>query len=183
MIYRAIINSLEDNGYQAKIRIPYLDRAPTVAGALPQFDLYTACISTTPGCYPTYIPGDVVYVDFEQDDMSRPIIIGALYRQNMLSKVNIFADDISADSELKIISKDGIKKSLFDTVSGGGGDSLPDQAGNDGKALVTDGTNPYWSTISGTVPAVTSANNGQFLRVVDGEWAVAGASVYNGETS
>ena len=114
MIYRAIINSLEDNGYQAKIRIPYLDRASTVAGALSQFNLYTACISTVPGCYPTYIPGDVVFVDFEQDDMSRPIIIGALYRQDMLSKVNIFADDITVDNEINISKKDGITSSLPD---------------------------------------------------------------------
>lgn len=181
MIYRAIINSLEDNGYQAKIRIPYLDRAPTVAGALPQFDLYTACISTTPGCYPTYIPGDVVYVDFEQDDMGRPIIIGALYRQDMLSKVNIFADDIIADSELKINNKAGINASPFD--GSGGGISLPDQTGKNGKVLTTDGSNLYWSTVSGSLPAVSSSDNGSFLRVVDGEWSISALSEYNGETS
>jgi hypothetical protein len=32
---------------------------------------------------------------------------------------------------------------------GGGGDSLPDQTGNSGKFLSTDGTNPLWATISG----------------------------------
>lgn len=97
MIYKAIIDSLLDGGYRAKIRIPYLDKPHTVAASKSNFNLYIANICTMPGCYPTYMPGDVVYVNFEQDDMSKPFIIGALYRKEMTSKINIEVDDIKID--------------------------------------------------------------------------------------
>jgi len=37
-----------------------------------------------------------------------------------------------------------------------------------------------WSTVSGTLPAVTSADNGKFLRVVNGFWSAAELPSANG---
>ena len=50
------------------------------------------------------------------------------------------------------IYKDGIGWVM---IGGGGGDSLPDQTGNNGKFLTTNGTNVSWGRVSPNVPYLT----------------------------
>ena len=74
----------------------------------------------------------------------------------------------------------------FQVYNGSDG-NLPPQAGNSGKFLTTNGVSTSWATVSvgggSDLPAVTSADNGKFLRVVDGAWAAATVPVYNGGTT
>ena len=90
-MYKAIIDSII-NPYEVTVQIPFLDkgtmnvnpdligrdviRASTLNGIS-----YPATIITTPGCKPNYLVDDIVYVDFEENDMSRPVVMGLLYRQ------------------------------------------------------------------------------------------------------
>ena len=72
------------------------------------------------------------------------------------------------------------------SVYNGADGSLPPRVGNNGKVLMTNGVNTYWGEAGGggssDLPDVTSADNGKFLRVVDGAWAAATVPVYNGGT-
>lgn len=96
-MYKAIIVSIEDNGYKAKVRIPFFNRALNTTNALPDDNLTTASICTLPGCNPVYFPGDIVYVDFEANDMSKPVILGVLYRDQKLSSINIDSKSINVE--------------------------------------------------------------------------------------
>lgn len=66
------------------------------------------------------------------------------------------------------------KNNKLITVSGSGGDSLPDQTGQSGKFLTTDGTNPSWATVSAgdSLPDQTG-QAGKFLTTngTDASWA------------
>ena len=111
MIYRAIIKSLENDGYQAKVQIPYFDKTRT------NTYLYTACICVTPGCAPAYVPGDIVYVTFEENDIGKPLILGCLFRKDILSSVNITSQSLNVtidstlpeDTSIGEVTKDNIK--------------------------------------------------------------------------
>lgn len=50
----------------------------------------------------------------------------------------------------------------------GGGSSLPDQTGNAGKYLTTDGTNPSWATIPTFLPITTNAGSTVDVNVAGG---------------
>lgn len=65
----------------------------------------------------------------------------------------------------------------------GGGSSLPDQTGNAGKFLTTDGTDASWGTVE-TLPTQTG-NNGKFLKTngTTASWGSAVENIANGQRS
>ena len=77
---KAIIesNSL-DNQY--RVRIPKYHKLRGVSTATPTESLPYATICCQPGIVPSYEIGDIVYVDFENDNISYPVIFGKLLRQ------------------------------------------------------------------------------------------------------
>lgn len=86
----------------------------------------------------------------------------------------------------------GTEAEWLESLKGGGGSGagLPPQTGNSGKYLKTDGSIAYWAEVPGggggggsDLPAVTAADNGKFLRVVNGAWAAAEVPIYNGGTA
>ena len=88
MIRKAIIEKLENNGYQARVRIPVLDRMPSSSSSVDTKELRLASICTQPGSNPAYKVGDIVFVDFENNNDGSPVILGCLYRNSAISSSN-----------------------------------------------------------------------------------------------
>lgn len=94
MIFKAIVtSSSKENEDKVYITIPILDGASSKED-FKGVNQRLATICSLPGCIPRYAQGDVVFVDFEQDNMLEPIIIGSL----MSSKSNNSVIDLYADS-------------------------------------------------------------------------------------
>ena len=76
MIQKAIVEAVL-NDYQVKVRIPKYDKM-SYDGASYE-ELSTAIICSTPGTLVNYSAGDVVLVSFENDEISKPVVLGLLY--------------------------------------------------------------------------------------------------------
>lgn len=74
---KAIVESVD--GTQVRIRIPELHKIKGAVGATPSTEIPLAPICTLPGCNPNLRPGDVVLVDFENEEFGTPVIIGTLF--------------------------------------------------------------------------------------------------------
>ena len=98
MLTKAIIVEIVTK-YQAKVRIPLYNKAQGTASATPDDSLPIATMCTLPGMYPNYQKGDVVWVGFEQNIFTQPVILGLLYRSNMgASTTDIIVNNITATS-------------------------------------------------------------------------------------
>jgi len=75
MILRALIENKED-AYHYRIRIPLLNKSEGSANATSYEDLYIAPVCTFPGIKINFVKGDVVFVAFESNDYSKPVILG-----------------------------------------------------------------------------------------------------------
>lgn len=82
MVTKALVEKLLDTK-KVKIRIPIFDRCDASSLNVPTDELREACICTLPNCNPNLQPGDVVFVTFEDNNYSNPVIIGHLYRNSM----------------------------------------------------------------------------------------------------
>ena len=104
MILKGIISSYPNEDNKIKIRIPRYHRPVGASGYTPLEDLPDATVISMPGIKPQYIPGDIVYVDFENDDLSKPCIIGKLnYPNDTINSVsNAIFGDITVQSVTKL---------------------------------------------------------------------------------
>lgn len=88
MLMKAIIESNNiDNQY--KIRIPKYHKLRGVAEASSYDQLPFASVCYLPGIFPNYSIGDIVYIDFENDDLSYPVILGKLLSDNNKSEKSV----------------------------------------------------------------------------------------------
>lgn len=91
MITKGIVESIVDN-YSVKVRIPMYDKIDGAKNATPNSDLSIATVCTLPGAVNQVQVGDIVFVGFEDNDISRPVILGQLYRniqESSLCSLNI----------------------------------------------------------------------------------------------
>ncbi len=79
MIQKAIVESIE-NDYQIKIRIPKFDKMSYDGTSFG--DLSTSIVCSSPGTIVNYSVGDIVLVGFENNEISKPVILGLLYTEN-----------------------------------------------------------------------------------------------------
>ena len=86
MITKAIVEQQIDN-YRYRVRIPLFDRVEDAATYTDFEDLCVATLSSTKGISNSLNIGDVVFVGFEDNNASKPIILGHLYRE-VLTKEN-----------------------------------------------------------------------------------------------
>ena len=130
MLQKAIIEKKLDK-YSMKVRIPVYNKVKSDPTATPTNELYTATIQTLPGCSPNYQEGDVVIVDFENDDLSFPIIIGLLYREHMPKG----STDITADSLVVNVNTNLSENTLIGQVTPESLKKLNDKYSNNVKAI------------------------------------------------
>ena len=102
MITKAIIESILDDGKYAKVRVPVFNKASTAIGATQTNHLNLAPIVTLPGISPRYQVGDTVYVAFEDDDISQPVILGSLMSvpTNSTSNINVQSVVVTSDATM-----------------------------------------------------------------------------------
>lgn len=84
MIYKGIVESMLDQ-YRAKVRIPVLHRASFAPKTVATADLPEALICTLSGCQGGIKQGDIVFIAHEDNDLSKPVIIGHLYSEQINS--------------------------------------------------------------------------------------------------
>ncbi len=93
MIAKAVIE--EQVGNKFKVRIPLFESAGNKNECI-----LTATLSYVPGNLDSYVVGDVVFVAFENNQISNPVIIGKLYLGEEKSNTNL-----SQSSVLKVINE------------------------------------------------------------------------------
>lgn len=100
MIVKAIIESYPDENSRVRIRIPKFHKLKNVATSTPTDELPFASTCSLPGIKPVYIPNDIVFVDFENDDTSKPVIVGKLnYKNDEVNSIsNITAGTLKVQS-------------------------------------------------------------------------------------
>lgn len=98
MVTRAIIEEIvETNKY--RVRIPTLNRSEYSPLGTSFDNLYIATVSMMPNCKPNFQIGDAVFVAFENNSESKPVIIGQLLRdENTSLNPIINCDSISITS-------------------------------------------------------------------------------------
>lgn len=118
MIYRAIIEEVIDR-YTAKIRIPLIHRTSmssqyTEASGLPE-----AKICTLPSTHPNIQIGDIVIVALENNDPTKPIIIGYLYKESLnntsvspiFNSIEVIQETkLTADTSIGQVTPENIKQ-------------------------------------------------------------------------
>lgn len=112
MISKAFIEKKIDD-YTYKVRIPRFNKSSSSTYSSKDIDLYTATICYLPGIIPYYDINDVVFVAYENNESSNPVIIGKLYRasdeSNSTSAVNTDLMEQIEDSDTNF-------SSVFDSV-------------------------------------------------------------------
>ena len=83
MITKAIIEK-KLNEFQYKVRIPIFDRMESSPEHTSFSDLAIATVCIPKGINNTLQETDIVFVAFEDNSASQPIIIGQLYREALL---------------------------------------------------------------------------------------------------
>ena len=103
MITKAIIEQIEDDGYHYRVRIPVLHKIENAPGSTPFKELPIALVCYAPGCRPNLNVGDVVYVGFENNQYSDPVILGMLLNDTYKnSSASIIADSIDASINVNL---------------------------------------------------------------------------------
>ena len=75
---RAIVEGMVDD-FHYRVRIPVLNKIAAAIGATPVEELSIATIAIPPGVSPKFRSGDIVFVEFEEGDTSKPVIVGSLF--------------------------------------------------------------------------------------------------------
>ena len=75
---RAIVEGMVDD-FHYRVRIPILNKIAQAVGATPVDELAIATLAVPPGVSPKFRSGNVVFVEFEEGDTSKPVICGALF--------------------------------------------------------------------------------------------------------
>lgn len=98
MINKAFIEKKIDE-YTYIVRIPRFNKSNSSVYASKDTNLYTATICYLPGIIPYYDINDVVFVAYENDEYSNPVIIGKLFRpddnSNSISVINTEQDTLN----------------------------------------------------------------------------------------
>lgn len=129
MIFKAIVVSRTDDDNQIYVTIPVLDGSNSKTN-FKGVNKRLATVCSLPGCTPVYATGDVVYIDFEQDNMSYPIVIGSLLSsESKKSIINLDAESLTVNVNTQLSEDTYIGDNSYENIptngsssnSGGGG--------------------------------------------------------------
>lgn len=81
MITKAIVEEII-SPYSIRVRIPILNAIQGAQNSTPTSELSAATICTIPNARNNVQIGDIVFVGFEDNDLSKPIILGHLFKEN-----------------------------------------------------------------------------------------------------
>ena len=108
MIAKAVIEEVIDN-FSARIRIPILNGIKNTQQSTPLENLYIANIASIPYITNVIAVGDIVYVGFENNDLSRPVIIGKYLGSSKVKgydsieyKPNLDLDNITVNEQCSL---------------------------------------------------------------------------------
>lgn len=74
MIVKGLIKTIDISDNSCTVRLPIFETAASQGEVV-----LKAVISTVPGMYSGYTVGDIVFVDFENNKLNQPIVVGKLY--------------------------------------------------------------------------------------------------------
>ena len=121
MITRGIVEKIYSKNSVA-VRVPLFDKSATSASRTPTESLGVASICILPNSIPNVRVGDVVYVGFENNDISKPVIIGYVYiDREYLTKQGLSLEtiDVSTNALLPVSTRIGnITPEEIATLSG-----------------------------------------------------------------
>jgi hypothetical protein len=100
MITKAIVEEII-SPYSARVRMPILNAIKGAKQSTPTDELSIATICTIPNAKNNINVGDIVFVGFEDNDYSKPIIIGHLFKEN---KTKDLYDNTSLDLVLRSLN-------------------------------------------------------------------------------
>lgn len=110
MIARGIVEKILDNK-EILVRVPLLNKSANAPGATPTKELNPAVICNMPNCSISVKVGDIVFIGFENNDYSKPIILGYLFSDSgNASQLNIEADTLTVNSKVKLPADTSIGK-------------------------------------------------------------------------
>lgn len=93
MVTKGIVEKLIDRNH-IRVRVPIFDKATEAPDCVKTNDLTIATVCSPAGVQQYYCVGDVVYIAFEQDQRSLPVILGRLQTENLSESTS----DIKTDS-------------------------------------------------------------------------------------
>lgn len=85
-LQKGIVEEITDK-YSIKVRVPKYDKLATDPYGVKTRDLADAIMCTLPGMSIAYSVGDIVLVDFENDELNNPVVLGLLYRDTTTDAV------------------------------------------------------------------------------------------------
>lgn len=100
MIQKGIVTNLLLNENRILVRIPFFETAGS------DEVIFNCLLLNQPGLINGYQINDVVFVDFENNDLDTPIVIGKLYTgSDNVSKTSVNADNINAEGAANFSSQ------------------------------------------------------------------------------
>lgn len=99
---KGIISKVE-NKYSYRVRIPLYHKAKNTPGCVPDDQLPYATVCTPPGIFPLYQENDVVWIDFENNELDVPVILGLLYKESgskAISDINCQSINVEVETTL-----------------------------------------------------------------------------------
>jgi hypothetical protein len=116
MITKAFIQEVVDP-HHIRIRIPLYNKIENVNGSTPNSELGIAAVCTLPNFITDARPGSVVIVGFEEDSISKPIILGYLSTNGTnASEVNIKCNDLTATGEILLTDRTTIGEVIPENI-------------------------------------------------------------------
>lgn len=99
MIVKGLIKTIDFNDNSCMVRIPLFETAASRGEVV-----LKAIMLVQPGMYNGFVEGDVVFVDFENEDLGQPIVIGKLYL-GAAKEASATAHSALSVSNLEVTSK------------------------------------------------------------------------------
>ena len=108
MLTKAYISEVISS-HTIRVRVPLYNKIEGVNGATPKNELAIACVCSLPNFVTAPQVGDIVIVGFEEDDISKPVILGYLSRNAAQSSITdircnklVALDDVILDAHTTI---------------------------------------------------------------------------------